>query len=249
MMIKKRKEIFVKKAGGNMEAIELLRLSGVVVVVVGLVLKFNPLLVVLCAGIVTGLVSHLSLLEILEAIGNAFVSNRAMSILVLTLPVIGICERYGLRQQAENVIKKIAAATAGRVLSLYMLIRQASVALGLIIGGHPAMIRPLISPMAEAAIEAKSDKPLPVYLTDKIRGMAASSENLGNFFGQNIFPAAGGVIYIVSTMSNAGIVIEPITVALWSIPTGIAALLIAVIRYMIFDRQIKKEIEKLGGTK
>ncbi|MDR2772531.1 MAG: DUF969 domain-containing protein [Elusimicrobiota bacterium] len=232
-----------------MEVSELLRLSGVVIVVLGLLFKFNPLLVVLVAGVTTGLVSHLSLVEILEAIGNAFVSNRAMSMLVLTLPVIGICERYGLREQAEHVIKKIAAATTGRVISLYILIRQATVAVGLIIGGHPAMVRPLISPMAEAAAAAKSIKELPPSLVDKIRGMAASSENLGNFFGQNIFPAAGGVIYIVSTMSNAGIVIEPIDVALWSIPTGIAALIVAVARYMVFDKQISREIEKLGGAK
>ena len=229
-----------------MEFLELAKLSGVVIVVVGLVLKLNPLLVVLAAGVVTGLVSNMSLVQILEAIGNAFVTNRAMSILILILPVVGLCERFGLREQAEFLIKKLTAATSGRILTLYLLLRQVTMALGLNLGGHPAMIRPLISPMAEAAAEKDGVKVSEATI-DKIRGLAASADNMGNFFGQLVFPATGGVIYIFNTMENANIKVDPIDIALWAIPTAIAAFFVAAIRYWFLDKEITKELESLKG--
>ncbi len=229
-----------------MEVAELAKLSGVVIVVVGLVLKLNPLLVVLAAGVVTGLVSNMSIVQILEAIGNAFVTNRAMSILILILPVVGLCERFGLREQAEFLIKKLTAATSGRILTLYLLLRQVTMTLGLNLGGHPAMIRPLIAPMAEAAAE-KNGVRVSEATIDKIRGLAASADNMGNFFGQLIFPATGGVIYIFNTMENANIKVDPIDIALWAIPTGIAAFVVAAIRYWFLDKEIAKELESLKG--
>ena len=229
-----------------MEFLELAKLSGVVIVIVGLVLKLNPLLVVLAAGVVTGLVSNMSLVQILEAIGNAFVTNRAMSILILILPVVGLCERFGLREQAEFLIKKLTAATSGRILTLYLLLRQVTMALGLNLGGHPAMIRPLISPMAEAAAEKDGVKVSEATI-DKIRGLAASADNMGNFFGQLVFPATGGVIYIFNTMENANIKVDPIDIALWAIPTAIAAFFVAAIRYWLLDKEITKELESLKG--
>ena len=229
-----------------MEFLELAKLRGVVIVVVGLVLKLNPLLVVLAAGVVTGLVSNMSLVQILEAIGNAFVTNRAMSILILILPVVGLCERFGLREQAEFLIKKLTAATSGRILTLYLLLRQVTMALGLNLGGHPAMIRPLISPMAEAAAEKDGVKVSEATI-DKIRGLAASADNRGNFFGQLVFPATGGVIYIFNTMENANIKVDPIDIALWAIPTAIAAFFVAAIRYWLLDKEITKELESLKG--
>ena len=221
-----------------MEVAELAKLSGVVIVVVGLVLKLNPLLVVLAAGVVTGLVSNMSIVQILEAIGNAFVTNRAMSILILILPVVGLCERFGLREQAEFLIKKLTAATSGRILTLYLLLRQVTMTLGLNLGGHPAMIRPLIAPMAEAAAE-KNGVRVSEATIDKIRGLAASADNMGNFFGQLIFPA--------NTMENANIKVDPIDIALWAIPTGIAAFVVAAIRYWFLDKEIAKELESLKG--
>ena len=229
-----------------MEVAELAKLSGVVIVVVGLVLKLNPLLVVLAAGVVTGLVSNMSIVQILEAIGNAFVTNRAMSILILILPVVGLCERFGLREQAEFLIKKLTAATSGRILTLYLLLRQVTITLWLNLGGHPAMIRPLIAPMAEAAAE-KNGVRVSEATIDKIRGLAASADNMGNFFGQLIFPATGGVIYIFNTMENANIKVDPIDIALWAIPTGIAAFVVAAIRYWFLDKEIAKELESLKG--
>ena len=131
-------------------------------------------------------------------------------------------------------------------MTLYLLLRQVTMTLGLNLGGHPAMIRPLIAPMAEAAAE-KNGVRVSEATIDKIRGLAASADNMGNFFGQLIFPATGGVIYIFNTMENANIKVDPIDIALWAIPTGIAAFVVAAIRYWFLDKEIAKELESLKG--
>ena len=79
----------------------MLVLSGILVMVIGLMLRFNALLVVVAAGFVTGLAGGLSINDIVGAIGEAFVKNRYMSLFILILPVIGLMERHGLRERAE----------------------------------------------------------------------------------------------------------------------------------------------------
>jgi uncharacterized membrane protein len=74
---------------------------------------------------------------------------------VLTLPVIGICERYGLKDKAVDLIKKTKRATSGRIISLYLAVRALAAAFSLRLGGHPQFVRPLINPMAQAAYIAK----------------------------------------------------------------------------------------------
>lgn len=216
----------------------MIKLVGILIVVLGLTFRFNPLLVVIAAGFVTGLVSGMGPVEILDVIGNAFVTNRYMSLLILLLPVIGVLERHGLREQAERFILKLKGATAGRIMLLYMLFRQVTGALGMQLGGHPSFIRPIVSPMAEAAV-AKG-RPLPPEVLEEIRAMAATSENYGNFYGQLIFIAAGGLLLIKGVMEQAGYQVDLITMALYAIPTGVAALVIAGIRYSLFDRRMER---------
>lgn len=78
--------------------------------------------------------------------------------IILTLPVIGILERYGLKERAEALITKSKGATTGRVLMSYFTIRESSAALGLNIGGHAQTVRPLVAPMAEGAAQGKYGK-------------------------------------------------------------------------------------------
>src|SRR3954471_21545999 len=114
----------------------MIKLIGILVVAVGFVLRFNTLLVVAGAGIVTGLVSDMSWHDILGTFGSLFVENRYMTLpVVLIVPVIGLLERHGLQERAETLIKRTKAATAGRVLLLYTALRQVSIALGVSIGG------------------------------------------------------------------------------------------------------------------
>ncbi|WP_439859559.1 DUF969 domain-containing protein [Pseudomonas sp. MBLB4136] len=215
----------------------MLTLIGIVIVIVGLVMRFNPLLVVLTAGFSTGLVAGMSPLDILAAIGQAFVTNRYMSLLILVLPVIGVLERCGLREKAEDLIRSMRTLTAGRVMFAYQIFRQVTGGLGLNIGGHPSFIRPIIAPMTEAAA-AKGGATSPAWL-DRIRGMSASSENYGNFFGQLMFPAAGGLLLIKGVLENAGYKVDLVEMAAYAIPTALAAASIGLIRFLLLDRAIR----------
>lgn len=220
----------------------MIKLVGILIVVLGLMLRFNPLLVVIAAGFTTGLVAGMTPYDILAAIGQAFITNRYMSLLVLILPVIGVLERYGLRERAETIIQNMKTVTAGRIILVYLLFRQVTCAFGLHLGGHPTFIRPLVSPMAEAA--ASRGKELPQATLDKVRAMSASSENYGNFYGQLIFIAAPGLLLIKGVLDQAGYKVDLMNMFPWAIPTGIAAFTIAAIRYTLFDRELNQTTEK-----
>lgn len=223
----------------------MIKLIGVVIVIAGLLLRFNPLLVVLTAGFATGLVAGMSPLAILSAIGQAFVTNRYMSLLVLVLPVIGVLERFGLREKAEDIIRSMKTLTAGRVMFVYQLFRQVTVGLGLQLGGHPSFIRPIIAPMTEAA--AAREGVSSAGWLDRIRGMSASAENYGNFFGQLLFPAAGGLLLIKGVMENAGYKVDLLVMSQYAIPSAIAASTIALARFLLLDRAIRSAGKNKGG--
>ncbi|MDO3679540.1 DUF969 domain-containing protein [Paenibacillus ehimensis] len=221
----------------------MLTLLGVLIVIVGFALRFNPLLVVCAAGIVTGVAGHLSIGEILTTFGNAFVSNRYLSLFILTLPVVGLLERYGLKEQSQQLIGKIKAATTGRLLLVYLFIRQATAAIGLTsLGGHAQMVRPLVSPMAEGAAAHKHG-PLPKNVSDRIKAYSASTDNVGLFFGEDVFIAFGAVLLIQGFLAQNGVHVEPLHVSLWGIPTAIAAFVIHGIRLYLLDRKIKQLID------
>ena len=142
-------------------------------------------------------------MEILEVLGNSFITQRLATLFVLTLPIIGISERYGLKEKAVDFIGGIKGATTGKVLSLYQSIRAAAAAFSVRLGGHPQFIRPLINPMAQAAAVAKFGE-VDEKTVDGIKGASAASENYGNFFAQNVFMGASGTLLIVSTMAEQG---------------------------------------------
>lgn len=114
------------------EVISLWPLTGIAVIVVGFLLRFNPVLVVIIAGIVTGLAAHMPIATILEKLGEGFLNTRNLPfILLIPLAVIGLLERHGLKERAQAWIAKIRSATSGRLLIVYLFIREATAALGL----------------------------------------------------------------------------------------------------------------------
>jgi len=115
------------------------KLIGVLIIIVGFLLKMDTIAVVLLAGIVTGLVGGLDFNEILKTLGEAFIANRYMSLFLVTLPVIGILERYGLKERAAELIKSIKAATPGKVLTAYALVRELAAAFSLRLGGMSSL--------------------------------------------------------------------------------------------------------------
>lgn len=227
---------------------EILKLIGVLIVIIGFVMKFDTLATVVLAGIATGLVSGLNFVEILGILGNAFLGNRLATLFVLTLPVIGICERYGLKDKAVDFIKGIKEVTAGRIISLYMLIRSLSAAFSLRVGGHPQFIHPIIDPMANAAAVARYGK-VDDKLEDEIKGLSASAENFGNFFAQNCFMGSSGTLLIVSTLNEQGFdKVDALKIAMWSIPVAVCAVVISTIYFVLSDVKFDKKYGK-GGKK
>jgi uncharacterized membrane protein len=221
-------------------------LIGILIVVVGFALRLNPLLVVTVAGIATGLASGLGPVDVIAAFGKAFTESRYIAIVWLVLPVIGLLERAGLKERARMLIARIPAATTGRVLSLYFVIRQVSSALGLTsLGGQAQMVRPLVAPMAEGAAETRYG-PLPDKARFRIRAFSAATDNVAYFFGEDIFIAIGSILLIKGFLEQNGIRVEPAQLALWAIPTAIAALVIHNARLVLFDRWLARE---LGGGK
>jgi uncharacterized membrane protein len=213
---------------------DLLKLIGVAIVVVGFILKLDTLAVVVVAGVVTGFVAGMGPIEILEVLGNAFVTNRTATLFILTLPVIGICERYGLRDKAVDLIKGLKSATTGRLLSIWQTVRTVAAAFSLRIGGHPQFIRPLINPMAQAAYVAKYG-PADDKTEDKIKGLAAATENFGNFFAQNCFMGASGTLLIVSTLTEQGYDVDALQIAGQSVPIAVISVVVGVIYALIWD--------------
>lgn len=217
----------------------LLPLLGVLVVVVGFAARLNPVLVVVGAGVVTGFAAGFDAMALLAVFGEAFVKNRLLLLWVFTLPVIGLLEREGLRAHAQVWIKGLDAATPGRLLMLYQLLRQATAAFGLTsLGGHPQTVRPLVAPMAEAAAQ-RLDPKLDESARQRIRALTAATDNIALFFGEDLFIAFGAVLLIQAFLTTNGFEIEPTRIALWGIPTGIAALLIHGWRLRRLDSRLK----------
>jgi uncharacterized membrane protein len=219
----------------------LIKLIGILVVIIGFIFRFNTLLVVTVAGIITGLIAGIPFEKIVADFGMFFVTNRYMSLAIaLTLPIIGVLERYGLKEQAEKLIKGVKNATAGRVMLTYQGIREISAALGLNIGGHPQTVRPLVAPMAEAAAIAKTKKPLPEKLRIDIQTFAATVENTAWFFGEDIFIATGAILLMKGFFESQGMHVGVWNMAFWGLPIALAAFLINWFRLNRLDRRINR---------
>ncbi|WP_408953339.1 DUF969 domain-containing protein [Lysobacter sp. Hz 25] len=215
-------------------------LIGVAAVVIGFVLRLNPALVVVAAGFITGLAAQLSPLDILEVLGKAFTEKRFLLLFLLTLPVIGLLERHGLKEHAQNWVARLRGATMARLLVAYLLMRQLSSAIGLTsLGGHPQTVRPLLAPMAEGAAQTRHGE-LDDDERQRIRALAAGTDNVGMFFGEDIFIAFGAVLLIQSFFAEHGFTLDPLQIALWGIPTAICAFVIHSVRIVRFERGLAR---------
>ena len=199
------------------------------------------MLVVTVAGIVTGLLGGMSPLAILNAFGTGFAGSRSIAIFLLVLPVIGLVERNGLQEQSRRLISRLARLTTGRVLALYLLVRQLTCAIGLLsIGGHAQSVRPIVAPMAEAAAVRRHGR-APDAVSQRIRAFAASTDNVGSFFGEDIFVAVGAVLLITSFVDTTyHFTLQPLQVALWAVPAAVCALLIHGARSLLVDREVAR---------
>lgn len=218
-------------------------LIGILIIIVGFALKLDTIAVVVSAGVVTGLVADMSISEILSTLGTAFINNRTTCLFMLTLPVIGLCERYGLKAKAIDLIKKAKGLSTGALLSGYTFIREASIGMGVTLGGHPQFVRPLINPMAEGASIAKYEN-LDEKDIDKIKAYSAASDNIGNFFGQNVFMANAGVLLISGTLESLGYNVDTLQIAKASLPIALAAFALCILQNYLLDNSLKRKYNK-----
>jgi len=224
--------------------IDLWPLLGVLIITVGMALRLNTLLVILVAGIVSGLIASMPIIDILSTLGESFTKNRYMSLFILILPMIGALERFGLRERAKDILLARKNASVTSILMMYLFVRKSTNAAGLQLGGHPSMVRPLVAPMAEAAAH-KNNKDLSEKQKQSINALSAASENFGNFYSQLIFIAAGGLLLIKGVLEEQGYDMPLDQMFVWAIPTMLCSIIIFYIFIKIEDKKLQKTDTKI----
>jgi uncharacterized membrane protein len=219
-------------------------LLGVLIVVIGFMKRWNPVLVVILAGATAGVAAGMSPEQLLVETGEGFARNRYLAIFLLTLPVLGALERSGLREQAQNWISSKKTLTIDRLLGLYLGVRQLTSALGLMsLGGQAQTVRPLLAPMVEGSAQAEHG-PIGLKVREQLRAFCAATDNVGLFFGEDIFIAFGAVLLMQGVYADNGISLEPMQIALWGIPTAIVAFLIHLFRIRRFARNLGRAVRQ-----
>ncbi|WP_297136250.1 DUF969 domain-containing protein [Terrisporobacter sp.] len=228
-----------------------MELVGILIIIIGFAMKLDTIAVVVTAGIATGLVADMNIMEILSTLGEGFMTNRTTCLFMLTVPIIGLCERYGLKAKAVMLIKKAKGLSTGKLLSGYTFIREATIAMGVTLGGHPQFVRPLVSPMAEGAAIAKYGE-LDEEDLDKIKAYSAASDNIGNFCAQNVFMANSGILLIASTLEGLEMNVDTLQLAKAAIPIAIISLVLWIGQNILLDRKLHKKYssrrDNVGGA-
>lgn len=219
---------------------ELIKLLGILIVILGFALKKDSILIILCAAIVTALVGGLGFTGLLETLGTSFVANRSMAIFILIMLVTGTLERNGLKEAAANLIAKIKGASAGMVIGAYGIMRGIFAAFNVSFGGVAGFVRPIIMPMATGAIEASGKKVNEKHL-EEIKGMASGMENIAWFFCQVLFVGGAGGLLVQSTLASLGYEVELIDLVKVEIPVAIFAILLGIVYYYLKDQRLSKK--------
>jgi uncharacterized membrane protein len=176
-------------------------------------------------------------------LGKSFVSSRMLLMFVLTLPAIGLLEHAGLREHAQQWMGRLRGLTLARLLIGYLLVREVLAMFGLTgVAGAAQTVRPLLAPMSEAAAE-KIHPDLSVADRDEVRAVAAATDNIGRFFGEDVFIALGAVLLIQGFYAQHGIDLTPLSIALWALPTAIAAFVIQCVRVWLFQRRLQRRAQ------
>jgi uncharacterized membrane protein len=240
------------------------KLIGIVIVVAGLALRLRTTMVVVAAGLVTGVVAGLPLFSgdgvfqgvplitgagqegIVDMLGRAFADNRLMILFIITLPAVGLAERYGLQEQSARLIRRISAATVGRLLIVYQLFRVLTGILGIRLNGHPAFVRPLVFPMslgaAQAEASARSVEALPAAEIERIKAADSASENYGNFYGQNLSPVQPGILLVYGVLKGLGYNVEIWGLVLYAVPVALLSVVLGAAQFSLLDLRERRRL-------
>jgi uncharacterized membrane protein len=96
--------------------------------------------------------------------------------------------------------------------------------------------------MAEAAAE-KIDPALDEDQRDRVKALAAATDNVGLFFGEDVFLAFAGVLLIQGFLAQHGIELDPRSIAIFAVPTTIAAFVIHALRIVWVQRTLRRSAE------
>ena len=171
-----------------MDPMELLKLLGIVIVVVGFACKLDSILVIMVAAVATALVAGMDPVSFLETMGVFRVVFAAFN--------VGF-------------------------------------------GGVAGFVRPVVMPMAQAAVESDGKKIAPEQL-ENIKGMAAGMENITWFFGQMLFVGGAGALLVQNTLEPLGYHVELIGLASVAVAPAIIATIAAIVYYQVLDRKDTK---------
>jgi uncharacterized membrane protein len=218
--------------------------------IVGILLRLNTLLVVTVSGFLAGIIADMTSQDILIILGKSFLDNRNITfIMLLPLAIIGLLERHGLEDCARSWIAQIKSATAGRLLIVYLFLRETTAALGLnSLGGHTQMVKPLLAPMVEATTERRYGM-INKNIRYRLYAMSAATDNIGLFFGEDIFVAFGAVVLMQRTLQNLSVNVKTYEIALWGLPTALCAFFIHATRLVLLDKAILSQSGKSKGDR
>ena len=109
---------------------------------------------------------------------------------------------------------------------------------------------PLLAPMSEAAAERTLDGELSDAERNAVRASAAATDNVGLFFGEDVFMAFGAVLLIQGFFASNGIALEPLAISLWALPTAVCAFVIHSVRLHFLQKRLLREraASGAGGT-
>ena len=68
--------------------------------------------------------------------------------------------------------------------------------------------------------------------------MTAATDNIGLFFGEDIFLAIASILLIQGSLASFGIELTPFQLSVWAIPSAIGAFIIHGTRLLFLDRRL-----------
>ncbi|MDE6357814.1 MAG: DUF969 family protein [Eubacteriales bacterium] len=219
---------------------ELLKLLGILIIIIGFALKKDAILIIMCSAVVTALVGGLGLGGFLEILGSSFVKNRNMSIFIIIILVTATLERNGLKEVAKKLIGKAKNISAGAIIGIYTIMRGVFAAFNVGFGGVAGFVKPIIFPMSVGAVEAKGQKPNEKYV-EEIKGMCSAAENAGNFFCNVLFTGSSGALLVQGTLKDLGYEVSLIDLAKVEIPVALLALVTAILYFYLKDKMLYKK--------
>ena len=233
---------------------EWVKLSGIVLVLVGFALRLKPTLVVVAAALVTGLLAGMPIFSadsatpegIINMLGRTFVDQRLMTLFIITLPAIGLSERFGLQRQSAHLIAHLRR-NRGAASHFVSAFSRRDGGIGPAIKWTSDFRQAVSLSDGAGAAEAQAaavdhvqndSERLPARSIERIKAAAAAAENYGNFYGQNLSPVQPGILLVFGALNNLGYNVSVWRLVLFALPIAACSILIGAVQFWLFNHLI-----------